>query len=109
MESYTPVDLLTAGMILVYKTLSRQRGINKRTERDPVGGLFPPLSFHSSPNIFRLIDSRVGNGDRKVSFDGVALVVDCGRLGESVLECSARTVWRELLVVSRVHCGSSHC
>jgi hypothetical protein len=37
----------------------------------------------------------------------MTLVVDCGRLGESVSECSTRAVWRELLVVSRVHCGSS--
>jgi hypothetical protein len=71
MESYTPVDLFTAGMTLVYITLSRQRGINRRTERDPVGGLFPRFSFYSSPNIFTLIDSRVGHGDRKVSFDSV--------------------------------------
>jgi len=67
MESYTPVDLFTAGMTVVYKTLSRQRDINSRTERDPVGGLFPRFSFYSSPDTFRLIDSRVGHGDGKVS------------------------------------------
>ena len=65
------VDLFTAGMTLVYKTLSRQRGINSRTERDPVAGLFPRFSFYSSPNTFRLIVTRVGHGDRKVSFDCV--------------------------------------
>jgi hypothetical protein len=70
MESYTPVDLFTAGMTLVYKTLSRQRGTDRRMERDPVG-LFPRFSFYSSPNILRLIDLRVGQGDRKVSFDCV--------------------------------------
>jgi hypothetical protein len=71
MESYTPVDLLTAGVTLVYKTLSRQRGVNRQTERYPVGGLFSRFSFYSPPNIFRLIDSRVGHVDRKVSFDRV--------------------------------------
>ena len=37
----------------------------------------------------------------------MALVLDCGPLGKSVSESSARAVWREL-VVRRVHCGSSH-
>jgi len=29
MASYAPVDLFTAGMTLVYKTWSRQHGINR--------------------------------------------------------------------------------
>ena len=68
MESYTPVDLFTAGMTLVYKTLSQQRGINSQTERDPIGDLSSRFSFYYSPNIFRLIDSRMGHGDRRAHY-----------------------------------------
>jgi len=68
MESYTPVDLFTAGMTLVYKTLSQQRGINSQAEWDPIGDLSPRFSFYYSPNIFRFIDSRMGHGDRRAHY-----------------------------------------